>query len=318
MKLKDYFLKYSLIIILVVIVTVFSLINPLFISKTNISNFLRQVPVIGILTVAITMVLITGGVDLSIGSIAAFSGTVAVYLAIEGVHPILVIILSLLIGAFWGSLNGLLITSFKLEPFISTLGTNLVIRGLILSLTNGIYIKGLPDWFYKISNTNVIANLVYTNTIIFIIIAILFAYIMKNTRFGRHCYAVGANDEVARLSGINVKKQFIKVYAIEGVLASIAGILLMSNLNVGAPNEANGIDLFAMAAAIIGGTQFGGGVGTIAGSILGIFTIEIFKNGLAMLGMNTFIQQLVTGLIILVAIVVDYYRKQNPYKVAKN
>lgn len=318
MKFKRYFLRYSLVIVLIIMIAVFSLINPLFIGKTNVSNFMRQIPVIGILTVGITMVLISGGVDLSIGSITAFSGIAAVYMAVKGIHPIIVVLLALATGAFWGLVNGTLITRFDLEPFISTLGVNLVARGLILFLTDGINIKGLPDWFYKISNTNAFNNLIYTNTIIFAIIVIVMAYIMNNTRFGKYCYAVGANKEVARLSGINVKEQVIKVYVIEAMLASIAGILLMSNLNVGAPREAEGIDLFALAAAIIGGTQFGGGVGTIYGSIIGIFTIEIFKNGLAMLGMNTYMQQLVTGLIILVAVVVDYYRKQNPSIVAKN
>lgn len=296
-------------VVLLALVISFSVISPTFLSTANVGNFFRQIPTIGIVTIGLTMVLITGGVDLSIGSIVAFTGTAAAYLSTLGWNPILVVLISIVIGAFWGFINSFLITKFKLEPFILTLGTNYVIRGLILFLTNGIYVKGVPDWFYNISNTKVAFNVIYTNTIVFIGLVAVAAYVMKNTRFGRYCYAVGSNREAARLSGIKTDKHFIKVYVLEGALAGIAGILLMSSLNVGAPAEANGLDAFALAAAIIGGTRFGGGIGTIGGAIAGIFTIEIFKNGLALLGMNAFIQQSVTGLIIIAAVILDFYRK---------
>ncbi|MEN8078545.1 ABC transporter permease [Clostridioides difficile] len=296
-------------VVLLALVISFSVISPTFLSTANVGNFFRQIPTIGIVTIGLTMVLITGGVDLSIGSIVAFTGTAAAYLSTLGWNPILVVLISIVIGAFWGFINSFLITKFKLEPFILTLGTNYVIRGLILFLTNGIYVKGVPDWFYNISNTKVAFNVIYTNTIVFIVLVAVAAYVMKNTRFGRYCYAVGSNREAARLSGIKTDKHFIKVYVLEGALAGIAGILLMSSLNVGAPAEANGLDAFALAAAIIGGTRFGGGIGTIGGAIAGIFTIEIFKNGLALLGMNAFIQQSVTGLIIIAAVILDFYRK---------
>lgn len=304
--------------VLLALIIAFSIISPSFLTTGNIGNFSRQIPTIGIVTVGLTMVLISGGVDLSIGSIVAFSGTTAAYLSTLGLNPIIVIGASLLVGAAWGFVNGMLITKFKLEPFILTLGTNYVIRGLILFLTNGIYIKGIPDWFYNISNTKVAFNVIYSNTIIFIILVLLAAYLMKNTRFGRYCYAIGSNKEAARLSGIKTDRHFVKVYILEGALAGIAGILLMSSLNVGAPAEAAGLDAFALAAAIIGGTRFGGGIGTIGGAIAGIFAIEIFKNGLAIMGMNTFIQQAVTGLIIIAAVVLDFYRKKNTFITKKD
>lgn len=300
--------------VLLALVMSFSILSPNFLSTANIGNFFRQIPTVGIVTVGLTMVLITGGVDLSVGSIVAFTGTAAAYLSAQGLNPIIVVLLSLLIGAFWGGLNGFLVTKFKLEPFILTLGTNYLIRGLLLFLTNGIYVKGVPDWFYNISNTKVLFNVIYTNTIVFIIFIAAGIYLMKHTRFGRYCYAVGSNTEAARLSGIKTEKHFRNVYILEGVLAAFAGILLMSSLNVGAPAEANGLDAFAMAAAIVGGTRFGGGIGTIGGAIAGIFTIEIFKNGLAILGVNAFIQQAVTGLIIIVAVIIDFYRKGKIFK----
>lgn len=312
--LKELFFKYSIYLVLVVLIIVFSGISPKFLSAANIGNFLRQIPTVGIFTVAITMVLITGGVDLSIGAIAAFAGTTAAYMSVKGFNPLIVIVACLVIGGFWGWFNGALITKFKLEPFILTMGTSYLIRGLILFFTNGIYIKGVPDWFYSLANTKVGVKIIHSNTVIFILIALIMAYVMKNTRFGRYSYAVGSNKEAARLSGINVDKHFIKVYVIEGVFAALAGILLMSNLNVGAPSEANGIDLFAMAAAIIGGAQFGGGIGTIGGAMVGILTIQVFQNGLAIMGVNTFVQQAVTGGIIVVAVIVDFYRKRSVFK----
>ena len=295
--------------VLLTLIISFSVINPMFLSTANIGNFFRQIPTVGIVTIGLTMVLITGGVDLSIGSIVAFTGTAAAYLSTLGWNPIIVVLVSIAIGAFWGFINSFLITKFKLEPFILTLGTNYIIRGLILFVTNGIYVTGVPNWFYNISNTKIAFNVIYTNTIVFIVLVLIAAYVMRNTRFGRYCYAVGSNKEAARLSGIKIDKHFIKVYVLEGALAGIAGILLMSSLNVGAPAEANGLDAFALAAAIIGGTRFGGGIGTIGGAIAGIFTIETFKNGLALLGMNAFIQQSVTGLIIIAAVILDFYRK---------
>lgn len=300
--------------VLLALVMAFSILSPNFLSTANIGNFFRQIPTVGIVTVGLTMVLITGGVDLSVGSIVAFTGTAAAYLSAKGINPIIVVLASLLIGAFWGWLNGFLVTKFKLEPFILTLGTNYLIRGILLFLTNGIYVKGVPDWFYNISNTKVLFKVIYTNTIVFIIFIALGSYLMKHTRFGRYCYAVGSNSEAARLSGIKTDKHFRNVYILEGVLAGFAGILLMSSLNVGAPAEANGLDAFAMAAAIVGGTRFGGGIGTIGGAIAGIFTIEIFKNGLAILGVNAFIQQAVTGLIIILAVLIDFYRKGKIFK----
>lgn len=318
LNLKQLLANNWLYVVLGCLIITFSLISPTFLGKANIGNFFRQIPTVGIMTIGITMVLITGGVDLSIGSIAAFAGTAAAYLSIIGVNPLIVIVTTLLIGIFWGWLNGFLITRFNLEPFILTLGTNYLIRGLVLFATNGIYIKGVPDWFYNMSNTKVFLNVIYSNTIIFILLVIGAIYLMKNTRFGRFCYAVGSNKEAARLSGIKTEKHFIKVYMLEGCLGALAGILLMSSLNVGAPAEGVGLDAFAMAAAIIGGTRFGGGIGTIGGAIAGIFTIEIFKNGLTMLGMNAFVQDSVTGLIIIGAVIIDFYRRGSFTKNKKN
>ncbi len=174
--------------------------------------------------------------------------------------------------------------------------------------------KGVPDWFYDISNTKLLGGYISSNTVVLIVLIIAFVFIMNRTRFGRQCYAVGSNPEAARLSGIKVDRHLIKVFVFEGMIAAVAGILLMSNLNVGAPSEAAGMDLMALAGAIMGGTWFSGGVGTIGGAIAGILTIRVFQSGLAVMGTNSFLQQAVTGIIIVVAIVIDYFRRESAGK----
>lgn len=310
-SVKNILLDYSVYIIIVVLIIYFSIASPMFLSRGNISNFFRQIPSVGLLTVAYTMVLITGNVDLSIASIAAFCGTTAAFLAKGGINPLITIIVSLALGGVMGVFNGLLITKFDLPSFILTLGTNYIYRGLIMFFTDGVYITGMPEWFAKLSQTKLISNIIYSNTAVFILVSIAFSYLLKNTNFGRKCYAVGSNKEAARLSGIRADDHIIKTYMLEGIVAGIAGVLLMSNLNVGGPNEGQGLDLLAMAAAILGGTQFSGGVGTIGGAIVGILTLQIFTNGLAILGVNAFMQQVVTGLVIIVALIVDFTRRKS-------
>ena len=211
-NLKNILLDYSVYIILGILIIYFTFASPMFLSQGNISNFFRQIPSVGLLTVAYTMILITGNVDLSIASIAAFCGTAAAFMAQTGLNPILTIIASLIIGAVMGLINGLLITKFKLPAFILTLGTNYIYRGLIMFLTNGVYITGMPEWFARLSQTKLISNIIYTNTAVFIIITILFSLILKYTNFGRKCYAVGSNAEAARLSGIDANKHIIKTF----------------------------------------------------------------------------------------------------------
>lgn len=310
-KHLDIVKKYSVYYVLIALILFFSVTTTTFLSKANITNFFAQIPSVGIIALALTMILITGCVDLSVASIAAFSGTLAAYLAATGVNPLITIVVAIVAGAIWGWVNAIFITKFKLEPFILTLGTNYVIRGLVLYATNGIYVKGVPDWFYQISNQRFLNGMISSNTIVFIILIFVFSFIMRKTRFGRYCYAVGSNKEAARLSGINTDRHLIKVFSFEGAIAAIAGILIMSTLNVGAPGEGVGLDSLALAGAIMGGAQFGGGVGTISGTVVGILTIQVFQNGLAILGVNTFLQNVVTGLIIVVAIVIDFYRKKN-------
>jgi len=308
-KFKFSILDYSIYVVLIGLIVYFSLASSVFLSPANIGNFFSQIPAVGILTLALTMVLITGCVDLSIASNLAFSGTIAVMMSSSGVPAFIVIPVTLVAGALWGLVNGFFITKFKIAPFILTLGTSYIIRGLILFMTNGVNVAGAPEWFFRLSNTRFFGGIFSSNTVVFVILIFIFSFIMKKTRFGRYCYAVGTNTEAARLSGIKTDLHVIKVYMLAGSMAALAGMLVMSNLNVGAPSEGVGMDLIALAATIIGGSKFGGGIGTIGGAVAGVFTIQIFSNGLAILGVNTFLQGVVTGLIIVAAVTLDYFRR---------
>lgn len=310
LDLKSLFMNYSVYLVLVVLVFYFSIANGDFLSTYNIENFLQQIPPVGILTVAYAMILICGYVDLSIGYVGMAAGMVGLYASNSGLPAPLVIILSLLVGAALGTMNALLIKKFDLPSFILTLGTSYVIKGILGFFTDEQFIGSEKEWFNKLAKTPIGTDMIKSNALIFIVVIIIFVFVMKNTRLGRHTYAVGSNQEAARLSGINTDLHVIKIFVIEGMLAAVAGLLIVSNLTGGASKDANGLDLFAMAAAIMGGTSFSGGIGTIGGAVAGILTLQIFKNGLTLMGVNSFLQDTVTGLVIILAIIVDYLKRR--------
>ncbi|EOH83391.1 ABC transporter permease [Enterococcus asini] len=308
--LKALFMNYSVYLVLIVLVVYFSIANADFLSTYNMENFLQQIPPVGILTVAYAMILICGYVDLSIGYVGMAAGMVGLYCANLGFNPILVVLISLLVGAILGTFNALLIKKFDLPSFILTLGTSYVIKGMLGFFTDEQFIGSEQEWFNRLAKTPIGTDVFKSNALIFVIAIIIVTFIMKGTRLGKYTYAVGSNPEAARLSGINTDLHVVKVFIIEGMLAAIAGLLIVSNLNGGASKDANGLDLFAMAAAIMGGVSFSGGIGTIGGAVAGILTLQVFKNGLTLMGVNSFLQDTVTGLVIILAIIIDYLKRK--------
>ena len=310
LDIKSLFMNYSVYLVLIIVVLYFSITNGDFLSSYNIENFLQQIPPVGILTVAYSMILICGNVDLSIGYVGMAAGMVGLYASNSGLPAPVVIAISLVVGATLGTMNALLIKKFDLPSFILTLGTSYVIKGMLGFFTDEQFIGSEQEWFNKLAKTPIGTDMVKSNALIFIIVIIIFVFVMKKTRLGRYTYAVGSNPEAARLSGINIDLHIVKIFMIEGMLAAIAGLLIVSNLNGGASKDANGLDLFAMAAAIMGGTSFSGGIGTIGGAVAGILTLQVFKNGLTLMGVNSFLQDTVTGLVIIFAIIVDYFKRR--------
>ncbi|GBG55363.1 ribose ABC transporter permease [Sporomusaceae bacterium FL31] len=292
---------------LVILSIVLTFLSDRFLTVDNLLNVTRQVSINAIISVGMTLVILTGGIDLSVGSILAFSGSITAGLLAGGQTLSLAVFLGLIVGAGLGFINGILITRAGIPPFIATLGTMTTARGFTLVYTDGRPITGMDEVF-RFLGGGYIASI----PVPVIIMAVIFiaAYIMlKQTKFGRYIYAIGGNEEAARLSGINTKRVLTSVYTLGGLLAGFSGVIMASRLNSAQPTAGIGFELDAIAAVVLGGTSLSGGVGTIAGTLIGAMIIGVLDNGLNLLNVSSFYQQVAKGVVILLAVYVDKKRK---------
>lgn len=292
---------------LVILSVVLTFLSDRFLTVDNLLNVTRQVSINAIISVGMTLVILTGGIDLSVGSILAFSGSITAGLLAGGQSLQLAVVLGLIVGAGLGFINGILITRADIPPFIATLGTMTAARGFTLVYTDGRPITGMDEVF-RFLGGGYIASV----PVPVIIMAVIFiaAYIMlKQTKFGRYIYAIGGNEEAARLSGINTKRVLTSVYTLGGLLAGFSGVIMASRLNSAQPTAGVGFELDAIAAVVLGGTSLSGGVGTIAGTLIGAMIIGVLDNGLNLLNVSSFYQQVAKGVVILLAVYVDKKRK---------
>ena len=302
----DKFITFAAVVVLFIF---FSIVAKNFFTARSVLSLLLQTSAVTIMGIGVTFTIITGGIDLSIGSVIALSGTVAVMVAIAGVPIWLSMIIGLLVGVVCGLINGLMITRLKLPPFIATLGMMMVARGVALTITNA-NAWPAPEGFGELGNGTIFGTgpkfpgISYP-VLLMIAVAILFSFILTKTRIGRYTYAVGSNEEAARLSGIKVDQVKIVAYIISGLLAGLVGIILASRMVTSQPNSADGYELNAIASAVIGGTSLMGGVGTVAGTVIGSFIIGILSVGLTMAGANYFLQKIVIGLVVIGAVTID-------------
>ncbi|SES06170.1 ABC transporter permease subunit [Salisediminibacterium halotolerans] len=290
---------------LLLIVAIVSILNPSFLSPTNLFNLLRQVSVNALIAFGMTYVILTGGIDLSVGSTLALSSAVGASLMAAGVDPIFAMLLALLAGAVLGALNGVFIAKGKVAPFIATLATMTIYRGLTLVLTDGRPVTGLGDSVaFEMYGRGYILG-VPVPAITMILSFVILYLILKKTTFGRRVYAVGGNEEAALLSGIKADRIKIYVYSLTGFLAATAGMILTSRLNSAQPTAGQMYELDAIAAVVLGGTSLTGGRGWIVGTLIGALIIGVIDNGLNLLGVSSFYQQVVKGSVILFAVMVD-------------
>lgn len=298
-----FFSKYGIYFAFVLLSGTLAIWQPPFRSLPNIENILQQISVNGILAVGMTLVIITAGIDLSVGSVLALAGVVATSLA-KGNYPLAVpIAAGILAGFVCGTVNGVLIAKRRLAPFIVTLGMMTVARGFALVYTNGRPEINLSDAYDTIGSGS-IAGVPFT-AMIFFLVVVLGIFILHYTRFGRYVYAVGGNELAAKVSGVNTDRILIGVYAFTGALAGVAGIVLSSRVMSGPPAAGQGYELDAIAAVVIGGTSLSGGIGSIAGTIVGVLIIGVMNNGLDLLNVSSYWQQIVKGLIIVCAVLLD-------------
>lgn len=281
-----------------------SLITPNFLTWSNLTIVVTQVSINALLAFGVTFVIITGGIDLSLGSMVAVAGVVAASFAHPDTYPVVVpIFMGLLAGVAMGAFNGFVITRSNVPPFIVTLGTMTIGRGLALILSKGRPISNLSDSFNFIGGGQLLG--IPMPIFILIILFVICAILLNKTVLGRYMYAIGGNEQAARASGIPLKKIKMVVYTLCGGLAGIAGILLTSRITTGQPNAGAGFELDAIAAAIIGGTSTSGGTGTMAGALIGALLIGVISNGLDLLNVTSYYQQVVMGVIIIGAVVLD-------------
>ncbi|WP_170008260.1 ABC transporter permease subunit [Bacillus fonticola] len=290
---------------LILILFVISILSPNFMDADNLLNILRQVSVNALIAFGMTFVILTGGIDLSVGSILALASALTAGMLTAGMDPILAVLLGLLAGAVMGAFNGLLITKGKIAPFIATLATMTIFRGLTLVYTEGRPITGLSESFsFQMLGKGYFLGVpfpVITMAAAYIILYLL----LTKTTFGRGTYAVGGNEEASRLSGLRVDRIKMGVYSIAGMLSALAGITLTSRLNSAQPTAGTSYELDAIAAVVLGGTSLSGGRGWIFGTLIGALIIGVLNNGLNLLNVSSFYQQVVKGGVILLAVLLD-------------
>lgn len=296
--------ELSLAIALTLLMAGLALARPTFLNLGNLINLLRQISINGILAVGVTYVLLTGGVDLSLGSVAALSGVAAASFAHPGQHTVLVpIAMGILAGAACGAVNGLVVTRGRVAPFIATLGMMTAARGLALLASGGRPVSNLSGAFDSVGGGSLAA--IPAPTLIFAAVALASWIVLRNMRLGRHIYAVGGNENAARASGVRVGPVKMAAYTICGALTGLAGVVLASRITTGQPNAGIGYELDAIAAVVIGGTSLNGGVGGVGGAILGALLIGVINNGLDLLNVSSYYQQVAKGLIIVGAVWLD-------------
>lgn len=322
-KYKDLLRKMAALAGLILLVIFFSVTNEYFFTSNNIMTVGLQTSTIALIGIGATCVILTGGIDLSTGSVVALSGVAAAMIVNAGVLVPLGMIFGILVGGICGLINGVLVTRMKLPPFIATLGMMMVARGLALYVTNAAPVSGMPESFAALGNgalfkmveegPNGLPKVVFAGipypVIIMIFITVLFTFALTKLKVGRYIYAIGSNEEAARLSGI--KTNLIKIYAYvaSGLLSGLTGVILASRLVTAQPNGGVAYELDAIASAVVGGTSLMGGVGTIPGTLIGSFIIGVLRNGLNMNGVSSFVQMIVIGLVIIVAVSLDQLRQ---------
>ncbi len=309
-SLQEFLKKTGILWVMIALIIVMSLISPTFLTSTNLINVVKQASITTIIGVGMTFVLVTGGIDLSVGSIMAFSGTLAASMAVADKNlPIVVSILTgMAIGTLCGFINGIGVAYIGFPPFIMTLGMMTIARGIPLVYTNGTPIFGLSDSFNALANSRIlgIPTLVY-----YMVVICLVGYIiLSKTVLGRRIYGIGGNEEAARLSGIPVARLKMLVYVFSGFLSGIAGILICSRITSGNGTVAEGYEMNAISAAVIGGVSMTGGSGSVLGMVVGAMILTIIQNSFDIIGVNSFYQDIIKGIIILLAVFLDLRSKK--------
>jgi len=300
--------QYGMILILIGMVIIMTIVEPVFIHSANLINIFKQVAVIGTLAYGVTLIIITGGIDLSSGSVIAVVGVVSASLAGPGDNIFIAMGVGLLVGAACGATNGFILAKTGIPPFIVTLGMMTVARGLALTYSGGRPISDISNSFLYVGTGKI--GFLPVAVLLFLFMGLITHIILQRTPFGKKIYAIGGNEEAAIVCGLNVKRSIIIVYTYAGLMSAVGGIILTARVSSGNPTAGQAYELDAIASAVIGGTSLTGGVGTIWGTIIGALIIGVLNNGLTLIGVSPYLQQIVKGVIIVGAVILDAYKNK--------
>lgn len=308
-QVMKYMSELTTLIALIGLMAAISLMNPNFLTTNNLLNLLLQVTANGFIAFGMTFVILTGGIDLSVGSVLALSSALSVGLISYGIPVSLAILIAILLGGIFGMLNGVLVAYGKLAPFIVTLATMTVFRGATLVYTNGNPLtQGLRDSFlFQFIGQGYIVGIPFPVILMFLIFVILYILLHK-TAFGKSVYALGGNEKAAYISGVKLNKVKIIIYTISGMMAAFSGLIITSRLSSAQPTAGASYEMDAIAAVVLGGTSLSGGKGRIVGTLIGALIIGVLNNGLNIIGVSAFWQQVVKGIVILIAVLLDRFK----------
>ena len=307
-KLASHIQDFGALIALVLLVVVIGVISPEFRTLSNFLSLLRQSSINGFIAFGMTCVILTGGIDLSVGSVLALSTALCAGFITNGVPVGLAMVLALIIGTALGAVSGLLVTKGRLQPFIATLITMTVYRGATMIFMDGKPISNLGDSFtLKVVGKGNFYHIPIP-AITFVVMFLIFMFVLEKATFGRRVYATGSNEQSAKLAGINVNRTKLITYAISGCMSALSGLILLSRLSSAQPTLGSGYELDAIAAVALGGTSMNGGRGRVWGTFVGILIIAVLNNGLNILGVSSYYQDVVKGIVILIAVLSDRNR----------
>jgi ribose/xylose/arabinose/galactoside ABC-type transport system permease subunit len=299
--------EVTVIIAYVLVFAIFAVLNRYFFTVKNLMNILMYCSVLGIAATGTTMILLTGGLDISVGAVIGLSGVISGIVHLKTDNAALALVCGLVTGLLCGSFNGLVITRLKISPLITTLATLSIFRGIALLSTGGLTLL-IASRSFKQFGRGYIFNYVPISVIIMAVLFLVFAYLLRSTPFGRRIYSVGGNPEASRLAGINVNRIRFSVYAVGGLVAGMSGVIVASQTGASLPTAGNGAEMQVIGASILGGVSLSGGKGKIVGTLFGILILATLNNGLILMNVQTFWQTIATGCVLLLAVVLDVAR----------
>lgn len=303
----------AVLVTLIVLCIVISILNPVFLTPTNLVNVIRQISILGIVSCGMAMLMISGGIDLSVGATISLAGVITGKILVNGYGEFTAIVVGLLVGTVIGLFIGILVSVTKVQPFILTLGMLSLLSGFALIVTNGRQIPNVNgDFFAQIGG----GMLGFVPVPVVLLLFVIFSshFLLRYTKWGRNWYAIGGNEETAYLSGINIRTHKIAIYMLNGFLAGVAAVVLASRIGAALPVMGNGYELRSIAAVVIGGVSLSGGRGNIFGAFLGVLLLGVISNGLNMLNVSSFYQNVTLGIIIIIAVIANQYSQANTGK----